>query len=142
MGKSPYVTIIVTVYRAPWVTYADVKIMSKKLDSLICNFGHVIITGDFNLPNMRWEEAREATNTNTEAIVWRFTIEHDLLQIAYEPSRNNAFLDLLFVSKSFSDYNAKTIAPMTEDDHRAQLLRVYGMSMPQHRWVLLAGKLT
>ena len=65
--------------------------MSRKLDSLICNFGHVIIAGEFNLPNMQWDEAKEAANTSTEAIVWHFTIEHDLLQIAYEP-RSDSFL--------------------------------------------------
>ena len=130
VGNSLYGTIIVTIYRASWATYADTKTMCKKLDSLIRNFSHVKIAGDFNLLNMRWDEAREAANTSTEAIVWRFTIEHDLLQIAYEPSRNNALLDIFFVSKSFSDYNVKTIAPVAEADHRAQLLCVYGMSTP------------
>ena len=48
--KSPYVAIIVTVYRMPCATYADNKAMCKKLGSLICNFGHIIIAGDFYLP--------------------------------------------------------------------------------------------
>jgi hypothetical protein len=49
---------------------------------------------------------------------------YDLTQIAIEPTRGHALLDLIFVSRRFVNCNVTTLPPLADSDHCAQILRI------------------
>ena len=116
--------LIVALYRAPWATLDNTKKMCDVLDTIIVSYDHVILAGDFNLPKLKWFNSVIVSDGSQEGILLGNLIsEHNLLQLATQPTRDNALLDLIFVSPSLYKNNAvETLHPISTSDHDSQHL--------------------
>ena len=117
---------MISVYRAPWSSVADMKELCILLDGLASRFDRVVITGDFNLPHMCWSSTIDCSRSDSSAedLLRRLCDEHDLLQIASLPTRKTSLLDLIFVSSKFTSYEVNNIPPFANSDHCGQLLKL------------------
>jgi ribonuclease P/MRP protein subunit RPP40 len=85
----------------------------------------LIVVGDFNLPHMLWNNSNTSSDSNIESLVRRFAIEHDLTQLATQPTRDNALLDLVFVSPGLcDDCVIDNLPPIAGSDHSTQLIHL------------------
>lgn len=104
--------ILIAVYRPP---SSEVEFLTKLYDySLKHSKNHLIIAGDFNLPNINWAKLRSPCFS--DQVVFDIMLACDLDQAVRTPTRvlENAasILDLVFHSKGFSNvYLQKTICP-------------------------------
>ena len=66
---------------------------------------YVLLSGDFNLPDIDWEEGSVKSNPHyTAAINWKMidiANDFNLTQIVSEPTRQGNILDLLFTSHQY-----------------------------------------
>ena len=76
---------------------------SKKLSGI--DGKYVLLGGDFNLPDIDWEEGSVKSNPHyTAAINWKMidiANDFNLTQIVSEPTRQGNILDLLFTSHQY-----------------------------------------
>lgn len=79
---------------------------------------NVIITGDFNLPDIDWKQFRSEKYATCN-VVLDILLAMNLDQVVQEPTRENAVLDLFFISQKFSN-GTLTIEPGISD-HRLLL---------------------
>ena len=118
--------VIVVVYRAPWTKNGDTEALFAHLENICArNSEQLIIVGDFNLPSMIWSNVSPSTNSPTESLLRRFISEHMLTQVAYEPTRQSALLDLIFVSPALTKSCITNLPPVPGSDHSAQMLTIY-----------------
>lgn len=92
--------VLCAVYRAP---DSDDLFLSRLYDYLLKFRGkNIIITGDFNLPSVNWNDLNYGLSSSNDFILdMMFSL--NLEQIVNDCTRGSAILDLLFVSESFSN---------------------------------------
>ncbi|KAK2174199.1 hypothetical protein NP493_818g02043 [Ridgeia piscesae] len=102
--------IICTFYRAPHDSQGtqieELDLSLSKLGNKI-NTHNVIITGDFNLPNINWENHHVTPNSGYSTVAANKLLslveEHGLIQHVNEPTRKqgnaNNILDLVFTNR-------------------------------------------
>jgi hypothetical protein len=81
------------------------------------------MVGDFNLPGIQWS-ADSNPDKGASDYIYNLAVSYDLTQIAIEPTRGHALLDLIFVSRQFVNCNVTTLPPLADSDHCAQILRI------------------
>lgn len=119
--------LLVSVYRAPWATYADTKDMCKELDKITMQHRKIVIAGDFNLPNVKWNTTTKDYNDGTlrtDQLICQFIDEHNLMQLATLPTRQNKILDLILVSSHFANGFVDDHPPIGGSDHSAQVIKL------------------
>ena len=124
LGRSPSASIVAVVYRSPWATLSDTKTLCSDLDAFVSNFSNIIIVGDFNLPDMRWNSSNGVNDSSMESIFRSSINGQNLLQVAREVTRKTALLDLLLTSRSFDQCDVTSLPPIAGSDHSAQPLRL------------------
>jgi hypothetical protein len=82
------------------------------------------MVGDFNLPGVQWSADSTPDKGASALHIHNLAASYDLTQIAFEPTRGHALLDLIFVSRRFANCNVTTLPPLADSDHCAQLLRI------------------
>ena len=82
--------LVMSVYRAPWATRDDTKEMCDYTDRLAVCFHKIIITGDFNFPNMYWAAKGAVHDDLTEVIFRHLLAEHGLTQLEIQPTWQSA----------------------------------------------------
>ena len=84
----------------------------------------IIFVGDFNAPHMDWHTGTLTSDTSVESLIRQFVCEHSLTQLAQQPTRGSALLDLVFISSRLSVSSIDELPPVAGPDHNAQLLSV------------------
>ena len=74
VGRYQYEMLVVAFYRTPWESVADTKKLYNQLDFIVINYSKVVIVGDFNIPNARFD-LPSCTETDH---IHCFVDEHDL----------------------------------------------------------------
>jgi endonuclease/exonuclease/phosphatase (EEP) superfamily protein YafD len=115
--------LLASVYRAPSCSVTDTERLCELLDTLMAKHNHVIIAGDFNVPHIVWSSCQHAGH-NAHDIITRFASDHHLSPLAKQPTRNDALLDLVFVSSDLVCGDVINLRPIGESDHVAQLLQL------------------
>ena len=122
-GHQRTKTVIAVVYRAPRANYCDTKAMFSQLDAILTRSSdQIIVVGDFNVPHMDWHTGTLASDTPVESLIRQFACEHSLTQLAQQPTRGSALLDLVFISSRLSVSFIDELSPVAGSDHNAQLL--------------------
>ena len=132
-GRQRTKTVIAVVYRAPWANYCDTKAMCSQLDAILTRTSdQIIVVGDFNAPHMDWHIVTGAITSDTpvESLIRQFACEHSLTQLAQQPTRGSALLDLVFISSRLSVSFIDELPPVAGSDHNAQLLSVRATLSP------------
>ena len=126
LGCQRTKSVIVVLYRAPRADYGDTKALFVSLENICArSTEQLIIVGDFNLPSMVWSNVSSSGESPTESLLCRFMSEHMLTQLAYEPIRQFALLDLIFVSPGLTKSCITNLPPVSSSDHSAQMLTIY-----------------
>lgn len=90
--------MLCVVYKAPEVSDS---FLEQLYDHLLLNrTRHIMITGDFNLPAIKWKNLAYGQYKSSD-VVLDAMLALNLDQIVCEPTRNSAVLDLFFVSDIF-----------------------------------------
>lgn len=76
------------------------------LDELIVKYPRLIMVGHFNMPGARCQ--RTVPPIKVQIHIQNLAASYDLTQIALEPTRGHALLDLIFVSQQFANCNVTT----------------------------------
>ena len=101
-------------------TYVPPKTSDKQFSDLIYILGKlisvphsIIITGDFNLPNLNWSN----NESETKHIFKEFITNASLIQHIYFPTRSSNILDLLITDNSSLISNLTSLPPFLTSDH-------------------------
>jgi ribonuclease P/MRP protein subunit RPP40 len=121
IGSGPSKLLLVTVYRAPSAPTSDTENLCEQLDGMMVKLQNIVLVGDFNVPGENWATSSSAGNSSG-GIIHKFAEEHGLTQIAHQSTRNDALLDLIFVSNTFLNSIITNLGPIGDSDHSAQLL--------------------
>ena len=97
------------------------------------NYNSIIMVGDFNFTGMSWHSADACEDTLCESMFRNLITEHQLQQLITKPTRGNAILDLVFVSKSIIVDEISCLPPISTLDHDSQLLRCQLPGLPLRR---------
>ena len=116
VGRGSKRILIVAVYRAPWATSADTKELGKVLDRAVVKNDRVVIVGDFNLPSLSTVNAWMPSELND------FALQHNLVQIARDATRENALLDLVITNQYFASSSVNNLPPIDGSDHATQFV--------------------
>ena len=134
LGSALCKLLLVAVYRSLRALYEDTKMLCNHLDRIALRHERIVVMGDFNLPEMKWSVSNCGdTDSSVEYLMRQFIIEHNLIQIAYEPTRSDNLLDLIFVSSCFPSYEIETISPIGSSDHAAQILKIPALCTSSYR---------
>jgi hypothetical protein len=82
------------------------------------------MVSDFNLPGVQWSADSTPDKGASAQHIHNLAASYDLTQIAIEPTRGHALLDLIFVSQQFVNCNVTTLPPLADSDHCAQILHI------------------
>jgi hypothetical protein len=96
--------------------------MCDELDKLAMCSDKVIIAGDFNLPNVQWHDHLDHTSNFSVIYLRHLLSEHKLTQLATQPTRCAALLDLIIVSDHFANNEVNNVPPIAGSDHDGQLI--------------------
>lgn len=87
------------VYRCPT---AEDSFMSDLYDQLLClRSKNLILTGDFNLPAINWDDINYGTSSSAGTLL-DIMVSLGLEQMVRNPTRGSSILDLLFTTKFFT----------------------------------------
>ena len=87
--------------------------------SRLPNNCHIILAGDFNLPDVDWSnkfvnpQCRYSTLSNQ---LINITLDHNLHQVVTSPTRENYILDLVFTNVPFLVQNASILPGLSDHD--------------------------
>ena len=127
VGRGSKRILVVAVYRAPWATSADTKELCKVLDRAVVKNDRVVIVGDFNLPSLPTVNAWMPSELND------FALQHNLVQIARDATRENALLDLVITSQHFASSSVNNLPPIGGSDHATQFVQLRAIVHTQSR---------
>ena len=85
--------VVVVVYRAPWTSVADNKNLRNQLDLVVVNYCKIIIAGDFNKPNARFDLPLRSETDHLRCLVEK----HDLHLLKPATTRGFSHLVIIFV---------------------------------------------
>ncbi|XP_041453154.1 uncharacterized protein LOC121406198 [Lytechinus variegatus] len=81
---------------------------------------NILLSGDFNQPNVNWEEstilANHAASKETAQALLETTTGFDLTQVVKEPTRKKNILDLIFTNNTGLVSDVKVIAGVSDHD--------------------------
>ena len=123
VGRRNSKTLIVVVYRAPWATVDDTENMCNQLEHIIIKHNKTVIVGDFNVPGAQWSPGWTMISGPC-GLLQQFACDHDLTQIARQPTRHSSLLDLVFVLSHYTQSTITDLAPIGDSDHSRQLLHL------------------
>lgn len=104
------------VYRTPSCTAAKTDQLFKVMSDLSANEKHVIIVGDFNIP-----ECYPTNNSKSAgaSALHELMYHHDLTQHVTQPTRGCNILDFVFSSSKTIIENLSVCSPMGASDHNS-----------------------
>ena len=115
--------LIGCVYRTPSDPKENSKEINKLLKSVTNNRSHVLITGDFNYPEINWKEESSPTNTDhpaakfMEAVRDSFLIQHVMDPTHYRADQTPHVLDLVFSNGEEMIEEINHSAPLGKSHH-------------------------
>lgn len=77
------------------------------------------MTGDFNFPNILWENTTQPYLKITEKCFYNFVKDMGLIQLVKTPTRKNNILDLIITDQNNMISNVEVIAPFSFSDHNS-----------------------
>ena len=86
----------------------------------------VIITGDFNLPQIDWIKQSVEGYNPTAVRFLKMCSLHDLHQVVTSPTRGGSTLDLVLTSKIDNITNTQILPPIGSSDHEAIEFSILG----------------
>ena len=105
------------VYRTPALSRSLSEAIWKNIaDKLLCPHP-VVLTGDFNFPEIDWNIRPPACSSNTGRDFLDFCTTFSFEQSVSKPTRGPAFLDLLFSNEHNLVKNVETMPPFDGADH-------------------------
>ena len=113
---------VICVYRPPTSVKAKLQCTLQaitdyiqQLQSRIKLTDHLIITGDFNLPEAIWSSA-----VSNKSYIFDFCnlfYSYNLKQIINNQTHGQSILDLIFIDKNVNDYAVSYLPPIANSDH-------------------------
>ena len=98
--------------------------MCDVIESLVSRFSRVVMAGYFNFPGMNWLNVHVTADSADERFLRHLITEHSLSQIATQPTRERAILDLVFLSDTLRADDVEHQPLIAGSDHKAQLWHV------------------
>jgi hypothetical protein len=80
-----------------------------------------LIVGDFNISDAQWLSDQTAV-CGASRLIQVFAVNYSLTQIAREPTRNSALLNLILVSSDFINLTVSGLSPVGDSDYNAQIM--------------------
>lgn len=106
-------------YRPPSSDYLYLKEFTKFLDQASkAKFDHLLIVGDFNLPNVDWATLTASIDCQMYTLFTKAMKDHFLWQVIDFPTRNNNILDLLLTNIPDKISNIKGFQDILNSDHQ------------------------
>ena len=87
--------------------------------SILPNNCHIILAGDFNLPDVDWSKKFVCPQCRYSALsnqLINITLDHNLHQVVTSPTRENNILDLVFINVPFLVQNASILPGLSDHD--------------------------
>ena len=117
--------LIGCVYRPPSNTDTDNKLLYDTILSLVENRSHVLICGDFNQPDVNWEDESITSNSQQSAsylfmefVRDTFLYQHICQPTHYRGQQNPTLIDLIFSNEEDMVQNIKHEAPIGKSHHQ------------------------
>ena len=107
----------IAVYRPPDTPLEDSAQLFDKLYTYIENTKFFTVLGDFNFPDIDWENYIATTPASREFI--SFCLKSGLHQLVNFPTRNNHILDLILCSDERFFYEISCDIPFSTSDHNS-----------------------
>ena len=133
-SRDPF--IFAVMYRSPSLTAEDNDKLNRQVNSLLSQYSqkNVIITGDFNYPDINW--TKETCLTRETHCAYKFfeTVQENFtLQLIKEPTHHRGeqtpnILDLLLVNKEDLIQNVELQAPIGKSHHSIIYFDISGNS--------------
>lgn len=120
---------LMVVYRPPGNDPNFVKSFKTFLDSSVKQTESVIITGDFNLPEINWQELT-TTVADFQRDFLHFCLQNSFIQAVLEPTRDENIIDLVLTNEPNVINLVKIIPPFSSSDHCQVLIWI---SIPKQR---------
>ena len=114
--------IFITVYRSPSSDRQTFSLVMDKINSIIMqkeqNCPSIILNGDFNFPEIKFEHGLIPESTQPHQILKNFADKFSLIQKIIHPTRVNNILDLVFTNNEeiFTDFSIEDYPSLS--DHR------------------------
>ena len=93
--------------------------MCNCIDSLFPSNCTTIICGDFNVPDINWNQDNclKCNTVSCTGLILSLYYKHGLQQLVTQPTRNDNILDLVFTNDFNSVVDVKTNEPFSNSDH-------------------------
>lgn len=111
--------LVIAVYRAP----NSPPQFLRELSDFMNDFHHdrILLIGDLNLPSINWDKPfLNPDHAAHEEHIFNIMLRHDLQQVVRQPTRvhgcTSSLLDLIFVSRSISDYHVSIEQGISDHD--------------------------
>ena len=109
-------------YRPPWSDDKYMEDFAKVLTELDSQGkGNIWIGGDFNLPNIKWEDQKpiaSGANVKISSVLLDAVNDHSLTQVVDHPTRKGSMLDLFFTTHPGLINRNTLVPPLTKEaDH-------------------------
>ena len=114
IDSSNYMRYVI-VYRPPDTNLEDSKHLFDKLYSYIKNIKFFTMLGDFNLPDICWENYTSSNSISREFIT--FCFKSGMRQLVDTSTRGNHILDLVLCSDERFIYKVSVDTPFSTSDH-------------------------
>jgi Reverse transcriptase (RNA-dependent DNA polymerase)/Endonuclease-reverse transcriptase len=113
------------VYFPPNHTENNEKILKEKLNEISDTTHEIFIIGDFNKPNINWENP-DIHNSKLA----QFCVENGMYQVVDEPTRGENILDLLFCSNPALLEKIQVKEPFANSDHNSIIFDIFWNNLP------------
>ncbi|EYB85615.1 hypothetical protein Y032_0295g1669 [Ancylostoma ceylanicum] len=108
---------LVVLYKTPICSPLLADQMLKALSDLMACDKCCLITGDFNLPDIRWCLAEPIASTSTSKRLLDLCKSHDLVQLVRKGTHSDNILDLVLCNEKELVKNLVVDAPVGRSDH-------------------------
>ena len=121
LSLSPTNILFGVFYNPPDSSGSTLVQLSSSLKAIINTSTPIIISGDFNLPNIDWSETSPSPTTySTKAhLLCELLDEFNLQQLVTEPTRNSNILDLLITNREDLIQGSKVVDGIPGSDHES-----------------------
>ncbi len=137
---KPHCVRCVVYYRPTNYDAGEMINFCEVLKSLVCKDKHMLIMGDFNLPNIDWKCYRLKRSDVIQNLLLNTVLELDLYQFVSNPTRLQSVLDLILsnrnktvtnvcVSELISDHNiimGDLIVPVKIAENKSKIVKQFG----------------
>lgn len=115
--------LIGTMYRSPNSSHENNNALNALLKEITLGRSHVLITGDFNYPDINWVDGTSPSNCNNKATVFLDTIrdtflhQHVVNSTHYRCEQQPTLIDLVFTSEEGMIKDLTHCAPIGKSHH-------------------------